>query len=82
MVPLYAARIEDLGPVDFTMVECHSCNNVGLLSARFLLGLGFPPYIQLRSLQALHPLPGLRRPGARATFRSGVEGGGSIRAVG
>jgi len=33
MVPLYAARIEDLGPVDFVVVECHSCNNVGLLSA-------------------------------------------------
>jgi hypothetical protein len=31
MVPLYAARIEDLGPVDF-VVECPSCNNVGLLS--------------------------------------------------
>ena len=40
MVPLYAARIEDLGPVDFMVVECHSCNNVGLLSGRFLLSLG------------------------------------------
>jgi hypothetical protein len=51
MVPLYAARIEDLGPVDFMVVECHSCNNVGLLSARFLLSLGFPPYTALKSLQ-------------------------------
>jgi hypothetical protein len=51
MVPLYAARIEDLGPVDFMVVECHSRNNVGLLSARFLLSLGFPPYTMLKSLQ-------------------------------
>jgi hypothetical protein len=33
--------IEDLGPIDFMVVECHSCNNVGLLSGRFLLSLGF-----------------------------------------
>jgi hypothetical protein len=51
MVPLYAARIEDLGPVDFMVVECHSCNNVGLLSARFLLSLGLPPYTSIKSLQ-------------------------------
>ena len=51
MVPLYAARIEDLGPVDFMVVECRSYNNVGLLSARFLLSLGFPPYTAIKSLQ-------------------------------
>jgi len=52
MVPLYAARIEDLGPVDFMVVECHSCNtNVGQLSARFLLSLGFPPHTSIKSLQ-------------------------------
>ena len=39
MVPVYAARIEDLG----LLVECHSCNNVGLLSARFLFGLARSP---------------------------------------
>ena len=40
-------RIEDLGPVDFSVVECHSCDNVELLSGRFLLSLGFPPYTVL-----------------------------------
>jgi hypothetical protein len=35
--------MEDFGPVDFMVVEPHSCNNVGLLSGRFLLSLGFPP---------------------------------------
>ena len=53
MVPLYTARIEDLGPVDFMVVECHSCNNIGLLSGRFLFSLGFPPYSKLRELQRL-----------------------------
>ena len=47
MVPLYAVLIEDLGPVDFSVVECHSCNNVELSSGRFLLSLGFPPYTVL-----------------------------------
>jgi hypothetical protein len=51
MVPLYAARIEDLGPVDFVVVECHHCNNVGLLSARFLLSLGFERYQNIKELQ-------------------------------
>jgi hypothetical protein len=32
MVPLYAARIEDLSPVNFVVVECHCCPNVDLLS--------------------------------------------------
>jgi hypothetical protein len=29
MVPLYAARIEDLGTADFMVVECHSCKTSG-----------------------------------------------------
>ena len=33
------------------MVECHSCNTVGLLSGRFLLSLGFPPYTSIKNLQ-------------------------------
>lgn len=51
MVPFYAARIEDLGLNDFVVVECHACNNVGLLSAAFLLKLGFPPYQSIKELQ-------------------------------
>jgi hypothetical protein len=71
MVPLYAARIEDLGPVDFMVVECHSCNNVGLLSARFLLSLGFPPHTKLKGSAAAHALPPAAACGAGATSRSG-----------
>jgi hypothetical protein len=51
MVPLYAARIEDLGPVDFMVIECVACPNVGLLSGAYLLKLGLPPYSKLLELK-------------------------------
>jgi hypothetical protein len=54
-----ATRIEDLGPVDFMVVECHSCTNVGLLSARFLLSLGFFALHVDQRPTARHPVPGL-----------------------
>jgi hypothetical protein len=39
MLPLYAARIEDLGPGDFVKVDCAACHHVALLTPDFLLGL-------------------------------------------
>ena len=33
MVPLYAARIEDLGPVDFVKAECIACGHDELIPA-------------------------------------------------
>jgi ribosomal protein S27E len=32
MLPLYAARIQDLGPGDFVKVECTACRHVELLA--------------------------------------------------
>jgi hypothetical protein len=40
MLPLYAARIEDLGPGDFVKVDCAACHHVALLTPEFLLRLG------------------------------------------
>jgi hypothetical protein len=40
MVPLYAARIEDLGPGDFVKVDCAGCEHTALLALAFLLRLG------------------------------------------
>jgi hypothetical protein len=37
MLPLYAARIEDLGPGDFVKIDCAACHHVALLSAEVLL---------------------------------------------
>ena len=31
MVPLYATRVEDLGPGDYVKVECAACGHVELL---------------------------------------------------
>jgi hypothetical protein len=43
MVPLYAARIEDLGPGDFVKVDCAACSHTALLAPAFLLRLGLGP---------------------------------------
>jgi hypothetical protein len=32
MVPLYAARIEDLGPGDFVKLDCAECEHTALLA--------------------------------------------------
>jgi hypothetical protein len=40
MLPLYAARIEDLGPGDFVKVDCAACHHVALLTPEALLGVG------------------------------------------
>jgi hypothetical protein len=36
MVPLYAARIEDLAPGDFVKVDCAACGHTALLAPVFL----------------------------------------------
>jgi hypothetical protein len=43
MVPLYAARIEHLGPGDFLKVDCAECWHTALLTPAFLDGLGLSP---------------------------------------
>jgi hypothetical protein len=40
MVPLYAARIEDLGSGDFVKVDCAACSHTALLTPAFLARLG------------------------------------------
>jgi hypothetical protein len=43
MVPLYLARIEDLGRGDLVKVDCAACHHVALLTPEFLLRLGLSP---------------------------------------
>jgi ribosomal protein S27E len=43
MLPLYLARIEDLGQSDFVKVDCAACHHVALLTPVFLLKLGLSP---------------------------------------
>jgi ribosomal protein S27E len=43
MVPLYAARIEDLGSGDFVKIDCGACGHTALLTPAFLTQLGLEP---------------------------------------
>ena len=52
MVPLYAARIEDLGPGDFVKVDCAACEHTGLLAPAFLSRLGLSPQDKVLDLQS------------------------------
>ena len=52
MVPLYAARIEDLGPGDFVRVECLACGHDLLIPPSSLLnGPRLPPYTPVLDLE-------------------------------
>ncbi len=44
MVPLYAARIGDLGPRDLVKVECGACGHEALIHPTALPGLQFQPH--------------------------------------
>jgi hypothetical protein len=52
MMPLYAARIEDLGQGDFVKVDCAARHHVALLAAEFLLRLGLSPQTKVLDLIA------------------------------
>jgi hypothetical protein len=52
MLPVYAARIEDLGPGDFVKVECLACSHDELTPAIGLLsGLRLSPYTRVLDLE-------------------------------
>jgi ribosomal protein S27E len=51
MLPLYAARIEDLGPGDFLKVDCAACHHVALLTSEALLSLGLSPGAKVLGLE-------------------------------
>jgi hypothetical protein len=50
MLPLYAARIEDLGQGDFVKVDCAACH-VALLAPEFLLRFGLNPQTKVLDLK-------------------------------
>ena len=51
MVPIYAARIEDLGLGDYVQLEC-TCGNLTLLAPQMLLRLGRKPDEKVLDLQS------------------------------
>jgi hypothetical protein len=50
MLPLYAARIEDLGVGDLVKVDCAACHHVALLAPEFLLRLPLNPQTKVLDL--------------------------------
>jgi hypothetical protein len=52
MLPLYAARIEDLGRGDFVKVDCAACHHVALLTPEALLRVGLDPAAKVLDLWA------------------------------
>jgi hypothetical protein len=51
MLPLCAARIDDLGQGDLVMVDCAACHHVALLTPEFLLRLGLSPQAKVLDLK-------------------------------
>jgi hypothetical protein len=51
MMPLYAARIADLGPGDFVKIDCAVCEHTALLGPAFLAGLGLEPHDKVLDLK-------------------------------
>jgi hypothetical protein len=75
MLPLYAARIEDLGPGDFVKVDCAACHHVALLTPEALLRIGLGPAAKVLVDQR-GAREGLRSRGGEALVR--VRPGTSI----
>jgi hypothetical protein len=57
MRPLYAARLEDLGPKNRIKVECAAYRRVSLIAAT---GLGLPPKTALLDLKPSVTVPRMR----------------------
>jgi hypothetical protein len=50
VLPLYAGRIEDLGPSDFVKVDCAAFHHVALLTPEALLRVGLTPAAKVLGL--------------------------------
>jgi hypothetical protein len=75
MKPLYAARIEDLGPGDFVKVECIACGHAELLASDQLRikGQALPAYTPVLDLELrLRSASAIRR--GRRWYRLGGRG--------
>jgi hypothetical protein len=63
MLPLYAARIADLGSGDFVKVDCPACHHVAPLPPEALLRAGLSPAAKVLDLKG--------RPRCRGCVRKG-----------
>jgi hypothetical protein len=77
MLPLYAARIEDLGQSDFVKVDCAACHPVALLAPEFLMRLGLSPQAKVLDLKERVRCRGCGARGASRGFDQ-VAGAGRV----
>jgi hypothetical protein len=63
MLPLYAARIEDLGLGDFVKVDCAACHHVALLTPEALVKAGLTPAAKVLDLKGRFCCRGCGRKG-------------------
>jgi len=63
MLPLYAARIEDLKRGDLVKVDCGACHHVALLTPETLLRLGLTPGTKVLDLRMRLRCRGCERKG-------------------
>jgi hypothetical protein len=74
MLPLYAARIEDLGPCDLVKVDCAACHHVALLTPEALLRASLSPAAKVLDLKGRFRCRGCGRKGGRLSRSSGRTG--------
>jgi|HubBroStandDraft_6_1064221.scaffolds.fasta_scaffold40487_2 hypothetical protein len=79
MLPLYAARIEDLGPGDFVKVGCAACHHVALLPPEALMRVGLSNRREGARSQRAAALSGLREEGSGGGFDQVAGAGGVSR---
>jgi hypothetical protein len=63
MLPLYLAKIEDLGRGDLLKVDCAVCQHVALLTPEPLLRAGLPPSVKVLDLKGRMRCRGCGRKG-------------------
>jgi hypothetical protein len=68
MLPLYAARIEDLGRGDLVKVDCAACDHVALLTPEALMRGGLSPAAKVLDLEGAIAVPRLREEGPGGRF--------------
>jgi hypothetical protein len=63
MLPLYVARIEDLGQGDFVKVDCEACHHIALLTPEALLRVGLSRAAKVLDLKGRFRCRGCGRKG-------------------
>ena len=72
MLPLYAARIEDLGQGDFVRIDCAACHHVAVLTSEALLRAGLSAAAKVLDLKGRFRCRGCGRKERAVVFgRSG-----------